>query len=678
VTKLAEPRCAVLVGPYLSGKTTLLESLLSITETVHRKGTVKDGNTVGDSSAEARARQMSTELTAAPATYLDDQWTFVDCPGSVEFSQEAQGALSIADIAVVVVEPETDRAVMLSPLLHFLDSRNIPHMIFINKVDHVDATLSDVLAAYQAVSERPLVMRQVPIQDGETIKGYVDLISDRAYNYNSGSASDLVEIPTELQESEQSARMEMLETLADFDDDLLTKLIEDVVPPKEEIYQFLKKDIADDKVVPVLFGSAENEQGVRRLLKALRHDAPGPEDTAERLGIEAEGEPLAWIFKTVHAPHLGKLSLARIFRGAIKDNVTLGDTHPSGMFRLTGEKHEKLSEAKLGEVAALGRLEGAKTGNVLTPSGKAPDGLESFPEALPPMYSAAISTEKSSDEVKLSEAMAKIAEEDPSLSYEQNPDTNELVLWGQGEMHLQIAADRFKNKFNLSSVTMNKPQTPYNETIAKPISQHARFKRQTGGHGQFGDVHVDIKPLSRGSGFKFDSKVVGGHVPRQFIPAVENGVKDYLTSGPLGFPVVDLSVTLTDGQHHAVDSSEMAFKQAGRLAMSEGLPQCKPVLLEPICKVTISLPSEATSKAQRVISGRRGQILGFDAKPGWKSWDEVSALMPRAEIHDLIIELRSLTFGAGSYTFEFDHMQELSGRDAEQVVAARAEAKKAS
>jgi|TARA_Y100000031_G_scaffold69409_1_gene77121 elongation factor G len=294
------------------------------------------------------------------------------------------------------------------------------------------------------------------------------------------------------------------------------------------------------------------------------------------------------------------------------------------------------------------------------------------------MYSAAISTEKSSDEVKLSEAMAKIAEEDPSLSYEQNPDTNELVLWGQGEMHLQIAADRFKNKFNLSSVTMNKPQTPYNETIAKPISQHARFKRQTGGHGQFGDVHVDIKPLSRGSGFKFDSKVVGGHVPRQFIPAVENGVKDYLTSGPLGFPVVDLSVTLTDGQHHAVDSSEMAFKQAGRLAMSEGLPQCKPVLLEPICKVTISLPSEATSKAQRVISGRRGQILGFDAKPGWKSWDEVSALMPRAEIHDLIIELRSLTFGAGSYTFEFDHMQELSGRDAEQVVAARAEAKKAS
>ncbi len=678
MTQLAEPRCAVLVGPYLSGKTTLLESLLSITGTIHRKGTVKDGNTVGDSSPEARSHDMSTELTAAPATYLEDQWTFIDCPGSVEFSQEAQDTLSIADIAVVVVEPETDRAVMLSPLLRFLDERNIPHMIFINKVDHTEASMSDVLAAYQTVSERPLVMRQVPIQDGEAIKGYVDLISDRAYNYKDGSASDLVEIPAELQESEQSARMEMLETLADFDDDLLTKLIEDVVPPKEEIYQFLKKDIADDKVVPVFFGSAENDQGVRRLLKALRHDTPGPEATAERLGIEAEGEAMAWIFKTVHAAHLGKLSLARVFRGAIKDNDTLNGAHASGMFRLTGEKHEKLSTAKLGEVAALGRMEGAKTGDILTPSGKAPEGLESFPEPLPPMYSAAISTEKSSDEVKLSEALAKVSEEDPSLSHENNPDTHELVLWGQGEMHLQIAADRFKNKFNLSSVTMKKPQTPYNETIAKPISQHARFKRQTGGHGQFGDVHVDIKPLPRGSGFKFESKVVGGRVPRQFIPAVESGAKEYLTSGPLGFPVVDLSVTLTDGQHHAVDSSEMAFKQAGRLAMSEGLPQCKPVLLEPISKVTISLPSEFTSKAQRVISGRRGQILGFDAKPGWKSWDEVSALMPRAEIHDLIIELRSLTFGAGSYTFEFDHMQELSGRDADQVVAARAEAKKAS
>ncbi|MDP7456663.1 MAG: elongation factor G [Alphaproteobacteria bacterium] len=678
MTKLAEPRCAVLVGPYLSGKTTLLESLLSITGTVNRKGTVKEGNTVGDSSLEARGRQMSTELTVAPATYLDDQWTFIDCPGSVEFFQDSQDALSIADIAVVVVEPETDRAIMLSPLLRFLDSRNIPHMIFINKVDTADASPSDVLAAYQAVSERPLVMRQVPIQDEDTIRGYVDLISDRAYNYKSGSASDLVEIPVELQEIEQSARTEMLETLADFDDDLLTQLIEDVVPPKEEIYQFLKKDIADDKVVPVLFGSAENDQGVRRLLKALRHDVPDPVATADRLGIEAKGEPLAWIFKTIHAPHLGKLSLARILRGAIKDNTALGSAHPSGMFRLTGEKHEKLGEAKLGEIAAMGRLEAAKTGDILTSSGKVPDGLESFPKPLSPMYSAAISTEKSSDEVKLTEALAKIREEDPSLSYEQNLDTHELVLWGQGEMHLQIASDRFKNKFNLSSVTMKKPQVPYSETISKPVSQHARFKRQTGGHGQFGDVHVDIKPLPRGSGFKFDNTVVGGHVPRQFIPAVENGVKEYLKSGPLGFPVVDLSVTLTDGQHHAVDSSEQAFKQAGRLAMSEGLPQCKPVLLEPICKVTISLPTEFTSKAQRVISGRRGQILGFDAKSGWKSWDEVSSLMPQAEMYDLIIELRSLSSGAGSYTFEFDHKQELTGRDADQVISARAETKKAS
>jgi len=266
--------------------------------------------------------------------------------------------------------------------------------------------------------------------------------------------------------------------------------------------------------------------------------------------------------------------------------------------------------------------------------------------------------------------MAKLTEEDPALSFTHNHDTGEIVLWGQGDIHLQLAMDRLRSKYNLP-VRSRAPAVAYRETIRKPISQHARFKRQTGGHGQFADVQVEIKPLPRGTGFAYDEKVVGGVVPRQFIPAVEVGVKEYLVQGPLGFPVVDVAVTLISGQFHAVDSSEQAFKTAGRMAMTEGMPKCEPVLLEPILQVTIAAPTEFTPKVQRLITGRRGQILGFDGRPGWDGWDEVKALMPEAEVHDLIVELRSLTLGLGFFTSNFDHLAELTGRLADRAIEIR-------
>ena len=276
---------------------------------------------------------------------------------------------------------------------------------------------------------------------------------------------------------------------------------------------------------------------------------------------------------------------------------------------------------------------------------------------------------KREDEVKVSGAMSRLAQEDPSLSFQPNPDTQEAVLWGQGEMHLKVALDRLAGKYGLSLQT-ERPKVAYKEAIRKPVSQHARFKKQTGGHGQFGDVHIDVKPLPRGTGFEFQEKVVGGAVPRQYIPAVEAGVRDYLTSGPLGFPVVDVSVTLTDGKHHSVDSSEMAFKTAGRMAMAEALPKCNPVLLEPICEVRISIPSEFTPNVQRLGTGRRGQVLGFQTREDWSGWDEVTSQMPQAEMHDLIIELRSLTLGVGTFEAQFDRLQELTGRLADDVLAA--------
>ena len=667
------PRCAAFVGPYGSGKTTLLESVLFITGAIRRKGSVREGNTVGDGSPESRERQMSVEVSAASTEYLGDRWTFLDCPGSIEMIQESWNALKMVDAAVVVCEPVVERALMVAPLFKFLEDQAIPHLVFINKVDTASSRIGEVLKALRSVSGPPLVLRQVPIRKGEAITGYVDLASGRAYAYRPGQASELVSAPEDVQGREQSARTELLEHLADFDDDLLEKLLEDAVPSQEEVYQQLTKTLRESQVTPVFLGAAEHDNGVRRLLKTLRHEVAQPSDTAERLGIDAgDGKALAQVFKTYHASHAGKLSLTRVWRGEITDGMTLNGGRVGGLFRMAGAQQTKVAKATVGEVVALGRMEKVSTGDVLTPSGKRPEGIVPWPDALEPIYALAVSAEKRADEVRLTGALAKLVEEDPSLSFEQNPDTNEMLLWGQGEIHLQVALARLRHRYNLE-VQSRLPQVPYKETIRKSTSQHGRYKKQTGGHGQFGDVHLDIKPLPRGTGFEFSQAVVGGAVPRQYIPSVERGVKEYLNRGPLGFPIVDIVVTLTDGQHHSVDSSDIAFKMAGRIAMVEGMPKCNPVLLEPILHVTISAPNQFTSNVQRLLSGRRGQILGFQAKKDWKGWDEISAYLPQSEIHDLIVELRSLTLGVGTFSWKFDHLQELIGRLAERVIQDRAE-----
>ena len=577
----------------------------------------------------------------------------------------------VADVAIVVCEPEASRALTLSPLLHFLDQHEIPHMLFINKMDHANDRVRELLESIQTISDRPLALRHVPIRDGETITGYVDLVSERAYKYQPGNPSALIELPDTAQGRSVEARQELLETLSDFDDKLLEELLEEVVPPKDEIYSYLTRELQADRIVPVFLGAAEQNHGVLRLLKALRHEAPGPEKTLERLG-GAEGDPLVQVFKTYHMPHTGKLSVARVWRGTVTDGATFGDHRVSGLSQLVGHTLNKISKASAGDVVGLGRLEAIKTGDVLNPSGVLPDALSWF-TPLPPVYSMAIKAERREDEVKLSSGIARLMEEDPSISAEHNEDTHQLVLWGQGDIHLQVAGDKLKNRYNVA-VKTSRPQVPYKETIRKSIQQHARHKKQSGGHGEFGDVHIEIKPLPRGKGFEFIDQISGGVVPRQYIPAVEHGVKEYCKEGPLGFPVIDLSVTLYDGQYHSVDSSDMAFRRAGILAMKEALPQCNPVLLEPIALVTISIPSEYTGQAQSVITKRRGQILGFDTKRGWNGWDEVKANMPQSELHDLIVDLRSLTVGVGTFEWQFDHLAELTGRDADQIVTQRKEA----
>ncbi|MBD1944832.1 elongation factor G [Coleofasciculus sp. FACHB-712] len=663
-------RNVAIVGPYLSGKTTLLESLLFVTGAISRKGRTSDGNTVGDSSQEARDRHMSVEVSTASTDYDSVRFTFVDCPGSVEFAQETYNALIGVDAAIVVCEPVSDRVMTLAPLFKFLDDWEIPHLVFINKMDRANNNFMDVLHALKTVSSRPVIPHQYPIGQGEQLSGFIDLVSEQAYHYHPGAAADPVPMPDNLKEQEQAARTEMLEELANFDDHLLEELLEEINPPQEEILQDLKMELGADLIVPVFLGVAEQDYGVRPLLEALLREAPDPSTTAERRGIVLHADaPLAQAIKTYYTPQGGKISLVRVWQGTLTDGIVLNGVRTGGLYRLMGQQQQPLTSAEAGEIVVLGRLEGIKTGDTLTASGDPLATELPKAEQMAPVFALAITPEKRNDEVKLSSAITKLLEEDPSLAWEQHGDTHEVILWGQGEIHLQVALDRLRRKYNLP-MTTHLPRVPYKETIRKPASSiHGRYKHQSGGHGQFGDVYLDIKPLSRGEGVNFSQTIVGGVVPRQYIPGVETGVREYLVHGPLGFPVVDVAVTLTNGSYHSVDSSEQAFKQAARIAMQEGMPKCEPTLLEPITAIQACAPAEFTSKVLQLVSGRRGQILGYEGKSDWPGWDCISAYLPQAEMHNFIVELRSLTMGVGFFHWKYDHLQEVPDKLVERAIA---------
>ncbi len=642
-------RNVAIVGPYLSGKTTLLESLLFVTGAISRKGSVKDSNTVGDSAAESRDRHMSVEVSAASTEYNGTRFTFVDCPGSVEFAQETYNALIGVDAAIVVCEPIRDRVLTLAPLFKFLDDWEIPHIVFVNKMDRANIHVLETLHALKAVSSRPLVAHQYPIMQGEQLTGFIDMVSEQAYQYHPGAPADPIPFPENLKEEEHIARAEMLEALANFDDHLLEELLEDIEPPQEEILKDLKMELGADLVVPVFFGVAEQDYGVRPLIEALLREAPEPETTAERRLKNIKGNaPIAQVLKTYYTPQGGKLSLVRVWRGKLTDGLALNGVRTGGIYRLMGQQQQSVNEVAAGEIVALSRLEGIKTGDTVSTEQSSAVQLAKA-EQLEPVFALAITPEKRNDEVKLSAAITKLLEEDSSLAWEQHGDTHEVILWGQGEIHLQVALDRLRRKYNLP-MTTHLPQVPYKETIRKTVaSVHGRYKHQSGGHGQFGDVFLDIKPLPRGEGFNFNETIVGGVVPRQYIPGVEMGVREFLVHGPLGFPVVDVAVTLTNGSYHTVDSSEQAFKQAARLAMQTGIPQAQPTLLEPILRVEVTTPSEFTSKVLQLLSGRRGQILGYEGKNDWQGWDNVVAYLPQAEMQNFIVELRSLTLAQISH-----------------------------
>lgn len=645
-------RAIAVVGPTGAGKTALTQALASAAS--------------GGSGAVPAAAGQSTETQFTAIDFMGDHYALVDAPGAVDFLADADFALPGVDLAIVVADPDPDKAILVQPFLKALEELQVPRALFINKIDTARGRIRDLLEALQPVSSTPLVARQIPIWQDERVTGFVDLALERAFLYQQGKPSQVVDIPKDMAERETEARFHMMEQLADFDDELMEKLLSDVTPDRDIVFADLVKEMRDGLIVPVFFGSTAQGNGVRRLLKALRHDTPEPKYAAARLGFSGNG---AYVMKISHAGQAGKLAYARVFGAALNDSdqLTLSDgstQRPGALFSVNGSQTKKVSRIPEGDVCAIGKLDPVAAGDLLGASG--PQKIKLSFRKRYPVYQLAIATKDRKDDVRLSGALQKLVEEDAGLNVVHDQTTHEILLQGQGDPHLRTVLERLKSRFGVD-VSTAPPSTPYQESIRKNAEVRGRHKKQTGGHGQFGDCVIQVKPLPRGQGFEFVDKITGGAIPRQWIPAVEAGVKDAMNKGAIGFPVVDVSVTLIDGSFHSVDSSEHSFQMAGRIGMQEAMKECGSVLLEPIEKLSIYTPSWGTPKINSAVSAHNGQILGFEPREGWPGWDRVDVYLPHSERQNFIIELRSLTQGLATFEAAFDHMVEVTGRRAEDV-----------
>ena len=643
--RIGMTRCIVVLGAAGTGKSTLVDRLCGL----------EGGHPQPATAYETRAARF---------TFLGDDWTALDCPGSLEFMQQAMDAMLVADAAVICVSPQPEQAVLAAPYIRLAESAGVPAFIAINRIDEARSPARDIVAALQSYSKHPVVLRQIPIRDGGKIVGAVDLVSERALRYREGEPSDLIEIPEDLVDRQQEARGEFLESLSDYDDWLLEEIIEDREPASGPVYAICARVLQEGAVTPAFIGSALHGNGMFRLMKALRHETPGVAALAARLG----GKSTAGVYLARYRKHVGKTAYLRAL-AALKPGDTVGGDALGPISTVGDAKPAPLTLAKAGDVVAAiksdhlgsGRFYGA--GDADTPS---------WHQALTAVFNIGVKAANDRDDAKLSEALHKLASEDLSLSVSTDQETGAHVLAGQGVLHLRRAREVLVEDFGVETVEAALAP-PLRETITRKMDVHYRHKKQTGGAGQFADVKLKVTPSSRGEGFTFDQTIHGGSVPRNYIPAVKAGALDATGRGPLGFPVVDIHVDLYDGQHHNVDSSDMAFRLAGRGAVRQALEGASPVLLEPIHKVQFSIPSIYTGALNPLVSSRRGQVLGFDRESECEGWDVFRAQLPSSALDGLIAALRSITQGVGRYQAEFSHYQELYGRDAEMMIEKRAE-----
>jgi elongation factor G len=666
---IARLRNIAFVGPHHAGKTTLVEAVLAHTGAIGRRGSIAEGTTVTDHEPEDVAHVQSTTVGFAHAAADDVDITIVDCPGFVDFFGETKAALCGVDAAVVVVEADPGRVVQTQAIVDYLEAGRMPHLFVINKMDRPGADFAGTLAALQNAYGRHVVAEQLPIGTSDQFQGYVDLAEMTARRFE-GDRETEGAISGDIQEQAQKARVELLEAMADFDDHLMEELLEGVEPPLEEVERDLCDECAHDQIVPVLVASGASGAGVSALVRAMKKWFPSP---ADALKVDAEGRPvpadpsgpvIAQVVKTTIHPQSGKLSIARILSGTVKSDATLTDVtrdgeraRLGGLYRLQGKKQEPIPEAGPGSLVALARLEAVSTGDTLTSNGHKV--LLSRIPVAEPVFAVAVKPKERIDEAKISQMLARIVDEDPALRLQRAEITHELLLLGSGEQHVSIAVERLSRKYKVE-VDTAPPSIPYLETITGSTEIHSRYKHQTGGHGQFGDVWLRFEPRERGAGVTFEDKIVGGVVPRQFIPAVEKGVREALAHGPGGHPITDLHVTLYDGQYHDVDSSEQSFRTAAGMGVRDALPKCNPVVLEPIVAVAVEVPIAYTSAVIQQLTGKRGQILGMNpaGRPGI---DLVEAYVPQVELARYITELRTATQGLGTYSWRHERYDPVPG-----------------
>jgi len=664
-------RNIAVVGTHHAGKTTLVEAILSHCGATSRRGAVTDGTSTTDYEPECISHAQSTTVGFAHCTADGIDMTLVDCPGFIDFFEEAKVAISGCDAAVIVLDGEPLRVPQTQALIDFIESRKMPHIFVVNKLDRPGSDFYRTLEALQSAYGRHVVAEQLPIGAADSFAGYVDLADGKARLYDGASEKD-ADVPADMADRVSKSHLQLLEAIADFDDHLMEELLEGVEPPLDEIEKDLCIECAHDQIVPVLVAAGLPGYGVPALVRAMEKWFPSPADApmldAEGCPIEpkADGPVIAQVIKTSIHPQSGKLSIVRVISGTLKSDATLTNitkgsekVRSGGLYRLQGKKQEAVPEAGPGSIVAIARMESVSTGDTLTEN--------NFKVLLPrvpaneAVFAVAIRPKERMDEAKISQMMARIVDEDPSLRLERAPITNELLLLGNGEQHVSIAVERLTRKFKVEVITAP-PMIPYQETISAGTEVHARYKHQTGGHGQFADVWLRFAPQDRGHGVTFEVKIVGGVVPRQFFGAVEKGVREALLHGSVGgYPVTDVHVVLFDGAYHDVDSSEQAFKTASGMGVRDALPKCNPVVLEPIVHVAVTVPSNYTSSVMQQLTGKRGQILGMN--PADKSgYDTVEAYVPQVELARYITELRTATQGLGTYSWRHERFDPVPGK----------------
>ena len=663
-----QSRSIALIGPAGAGKTSLAEAIMHISGAVSRQGSVEAGTSVGDASPEGRERGSSTELNLMQFEWMGDHFSIVDIPGSPSFADDAAIALNAVDLAIVVIDPDPARAPLAEPTLRKLERADVPHALFVNKIEQARGSIQDLLTALAPMSAAALVARQIPIRSGDRVDGFVDLALERAYHYETGKQSQQIALAEELKADESQARFHMLEQLADHDDVLLEQLLSDEQPSLQTIFADLAQETASGLIVPVLFGSAANGFGIRRLLKMLRHDTPAPAKTADRLGISGAA---AQVLKISHAATVGRLAIARLFGGSLQDGADLQDNggqslRAGGIFSLQGLATTKIATAEPGAIVGIAKIDTVKAGDLIGIAAK-PGGNGLLAHRPATNCAVAIAAKDHKDEVRLSTALNRLAEEDHALHWSQDEASRETLLHGVSDEHLNVALARLKRRYGVA-VSVQPPTIAYRESIRKTVTQRGRHKKQSGGHGQFGDVVLEVRPLERGEGLRFEERITGGAIPKQWIPAVEKGVHDAQAKGPLGFPVVDVAATLVDGSFHSVDSSELAFRTAGRIAMSDALAAASPYLLEPVAHVTIMTPGTASSRITSAVASRRGQMLRMTSREGWSAWDVIEVLLPEAGLQGLEAEIRSMSQGMAHFEAHFDHLAEVAPKLASSIV----------